>query len=207
MKHRAKEISIFNLSMLDVIFGAMGAFLLLFLMVMMEVRPPAKPCTPCKKCLTCPRCVQCRPCAPCKRSAFFVIWITWTKRPRSDIDLYAIAPNGKYCGFAKKHESGPPEMDLLWDYRIGGHGNKETILVPQATPGRWRISYHHYKGASAIVRGFLRGSAGISYRIPPIRVSRTFFGFRSRTRGWGGRVVLEFSVTNEGSLTGFRHYR
>lgn len=182
MTRRSKEISIFNLSMLDVIFGAMGAFMLLFLMVMLELRPP---------------------CAPCKRSAFFVAWIDWTQQVKTDIDLYVISPEGKFCGFVKKHEIGPPRMDLLWDYTDGGPNHKETILVPEATAGRWKIAYHHYSGGTAQVTGYLRGSAGLSKQLSTIEVTHSRFGQRSTPNSWGGLIVLEFDVTSEGDFTNF----
>jgi len=206
MRRKPREISIFNLSMMDVIFGALGAFMLLFLIVVLDLSPPTPAPHPCPTCDPCPQLPprpQCPVCV-CKKDSFFVFWIGWdSPDPRTDIDLYVIAPNGEFCGFSRKSTT-QPEMNLIFDYQSPGRGSKEMVLVPQAGAGRWKIAYHHYNGAPARVQGSLRGSGGVKHLIRTRQISAATHGIRRENSQWSGHIVFSFEIDRDGRFLHFQ---
>jgi cell division protein FtsB len=154
MRRRNREITIFNLSMLDVICGALGAFLFLVAILVpyyrkdlaaqirrlqetvAELRQEVDETR--EELETAERRVE--ELEERLAKTFLVVLMKWTT-DRQDVDLHVVDPTGAEFYFQRRTNPGRPGE--LTEDDLAGPGN-EIWSVPEAPPGEYRIYYNLY---------------------------------------------------------------
>lgn len=169
MKPRNREINIFNLSMLDVISGAMGAFLIIMVVLfpyykkesvdyqreIQQITEQAKAAQEAaRKAVADAEQARARAEAEAQESrqrveaaqhqlakTFLVIHIQW-ETPKQDVDLHVIDPSGAEFSYNSKTVPGHPgELSVDSQY---GPGN-EVWTAHDAKPGDYKVYANLYK--------------------------------------------------------------
>lgn len=218
---RSREISVFSMSMLDVISSALGAFLILFIITMQTTQRARSQLSECEKEPCGDRCpceqhcpeeaVDCQKICPCPepdpQAPFVAILLQWSSAA-TDVDLFVTRPGQSaprhgsvltpgsvgagVCWFRNLDGCGPGAK-LVKDYE--GMGVTETFIVNQVRPGAgpWTVQYMLYGGGPVTVQGTAYYPRG-EKRLPPITLRPP-----SDTKKF--RTVFTFRADAEGNLT------
>lgn len=211
---RSREISVFNLSMLDMFACALGAFVILTVISLAKQQEAERAKADCEKqpcgercpceiyCeVMCDRDCPCREHCPvdCERDCkceppppFVVIILRWEKEKVGvDIDLHVTDSNGRKCSFESRTGCAG---ELVYDHTR--HGTTEAFVAPKVrvSSTRWKVHFDYYgdnggRGRRAAVSGFVYYPGG-KHMIPARRM-----GPRDR------RVeVLQFWLDEDGNF-------
>ncbi len=194
MKPRNREINIFNLSMMDVISGALGAFLIIVIILFpyykketidyrkqnLELKQKLeekeadlqKAEEALNKSESEKQQMQ-EALTDCKEKlsqTFLVVLIKW-KTTKQDIDLHVIDPSGAEFSFDKKTIPGRPGE--LSEDDLSGPGN-EIWEIRNAPPGNYRIYYNlydrHGNSENPVIQGRVFFREG-SKELPGVRLT------------------------------------
>ncbi len=178
MKPRNREINIFNLSMLDVICGALGAFLILMVVMMPYYKKDsismrqelqqaqtaaAEARQAAETAVTAQRAAeaqaeqfrqQAASAAQQLAKTFLLVHIQWATK-KQDVDLHVVDPAGAEFFYKQKRHAGRPG-ELSVD-SIYGPGN-EVWSVSNAQPGDYAIFVNLYADHGEVVQPKIIGS-------------------------------------------------
>ncbi|WP_295882314.1 hypothetical protein [uncultured Thiohalocapsa sp.] len=206
MRARNRDISIFNLSMLDVITGAMAAFLIIMVVLLPYYRKEhidyqaiiadleRQLATTGAEAAQLRRQLaqaEARNAELARRLAktFLVLYVRWSTR--DDVDLHVIDPSGARFYFERKIIAGRP--GVLSEDTLVGPGN-EVWEVRDAPPGDYRIEVQLFEvndpGRVALVQGRVFHRDG-SNAFPEVRLSREK----------QMKVVATINIAADGSVT------
>jgi hypothetical protein len=162
MRRRNREITVFNLSMLDVICGALGAFLILVIMLLPYY----------KKDLAQENQRLARELEELKSETPLIIIIEW-EAARVDVDLHVVDPAGAEFFFQRKRIAGRPGR-LSEDDTVGP--GFEVWEIAMAEAGSYRLYYNLYarrgNPENPSVRGRVLHRGGVDH-LPALTLSRT----------------------------------
>ena len=171
MRLRSKEISVFNMSALDLFASALGAFILITLVLFpyfpntgdsqeqvdevkaqlaqanAELEETSAELEEVRAQLNPNLQQELQSCEQQLRKKFVLVVISWSTG--DDIDLHIIDPAGREYYYEKKFHSG--SRAKLEEDNMRGPGN-EIWLHPAAEPGRYRVYFKYYGGSGSSVR-------------------------------------------------------
>ena len=212
MRAKNREFNIFNLSFLDVICGAMGAFLIVMVVLMPyykkdvvtvqhemnrmkterdEARARADALeqnlqNAQRKNAAMKRSVEEE---RKRRDTPLLVGMKWPSK-KVDLDLYLIKPSGDAVGYRCKKRG---STELVFDYVQGGFG-AEVIMSSRAEPGIWSICARYQTGERETIKNIRIRALDFSRDLSGILINRT------------QAKIAELRITKAGLVTDFHTF-